>query len=115
MTKKNKIMFGVGMAVVFSFFLLIIFGDDALLELNRVEKEKNILIKKNEDLARGNTAMFTEIERLKNDPEYIENVARRELGMIGKKEIIFKVEKKAGIAAPGVKKTLKTPEEEAND
>jgi len=93
-TKKQKILLSVGMVVIFSFFLLVIFGDNALLELNRVKKERNILVKKNEELARENNAMYTEIERLKHDPEYIENVARRELGMIGKNEIIFKVEKK---------------------
>lgn len=92
------------MAAIFSFFLLVIFGDDALLELNRVKKERNILIKKNEELVRENKSMYTEIERLKHDPEYIENVARRELGMIGKNEIIFKVEKKTESAAAAGKK-----------
>ena len=38
------------MVVIFSFFMLVIFGDNALLELNRVKRERNILIKKNEDL-----------------------------------------------------------------
>lgn len=103
-TKKHKILLSIGMVVILSFFLLIVFGDDALLELNRVKKERNILIKKNEELARENNSMYTEIERLKNDPEYIENVARRELGMIGKNEIIFKVEKRADSGAAGQKK-----------
>lgn len=104
MTKKNKILLSIGMGVIFSFFLLVVFGDDALLELNRVKKERNILIKKNEELARENNSMYTEIERLRHDPEYIENVARRELGMIGKNEIIFKVEKKTDSSADGGKK-----------
>jgi len=92
------------MVVIFSLFLLVIFGDNALLELNRVKREKNILIKKNEELARENNSMYTEIERLRHDPEYIENIARRELGMIGKNEIIFKVEKKTDSGAGGEKK-----------
>lgn len=104
MTKKNKILLSIGMGVIFSFFLLVIFGDDALLELNRIKRERNILIKKNEELARENNSMYTEIERLRHDPEYIENVARRELGMIGKNEIIFKVEKKTDSGAEGEKK-----------
>lgn len=98
------------MVVIFSFFLLIIFGDDALLELNRIKKERNILIKKNEELARDNSSMYTEIERLKHDPEYIENVARKELGMIGKNEIIFKIEKKADSVEPGEKNSGGYPE-----
>jgi len=103
-TKKQKILLSLGMVVIFSFFLLVIFGDDALIELNRVKRERNILIKKNEELARENNSMYTEIERLRHDPEYIENVARRELGMIGKNEIIFKVEKKTDSGAAGEKK-----------
>jgi cell division protein FtsB len=31
-----------------------------------------------------------EIDRLKNDPSYIESVARREFGMIGPDEIVVK-------------------------
>ena len=104
MTKKHKILLSIGVVVIFSFFLLVIFGDDALLELNRIKRERNILIKKNEELARENNSMYTEIERLKHDPEYIENVARRELGMIGKNEIIFKVEKKTDSGSAGEKK-----------
>lgn len=104
MTKKHKIFLSIGLVVIFSFFLLVIFGDDALLELNRVKRERNVLIKKNEELARENNSMYTEIERLKHDPEYIENIARRELGMIGKKEIIFKVEEKTVSGASGEKK-----------
>jgi len=104
LTKKHKILLSIGMVAIFSFFLLVIFGDDSLLELNRVKKERNILIKKNEELARENNSMYNEIERLKHDPEYIENVARRELGMIGKNEIIFKIEKKTESVAAGEKK-----------
>lgn len=92
------------MVAILSFFLLVIFGDDALLELNRIKKERNILIKKNEELVQENNSMYTEIERLKHDPEYIENVARRELGMIGKNEIIFKVDKKSDSGSAGEKK-----------
>ena len=104
MNKKHKILLSIGMVIIFSLFLLVIFGDDALLELNRVKRERNILVKKNEELARENNSMYTEIERLRHDPEYIENVARRELGMIGKNEIIFKVEKKKDSGADGEKK-----------
>jgi cell division protein FtsB len=95
LSRKHKIIFGFGVAAVLSFFLLLVFGDDALLDLNRVENERNTLIKKNEEIARENNDMYTEIERLKHDPEYIESIARKELGMVGKDEIIFKVENKS--------------------
>ncbi len=37
-----------------------------------------------------NLSISIEIDRLKHDPEYIENVARKELGMIGEDEVILK-------------------------
>ena len=91
MTKKHKILIGIGFVVISSFLLLIFFGDNTLLELNRLKKERNLIIKMNEELVRQNDLMYNEIERLKRDPKYIENVARQELGMIGKKEIKFKI------------------------
>lgn len=92
MTKKHKIMIGIGLAVVFSFLLLIFFGENTLLELNRLKKDRNVIIKTNEELVRQNDIMYNEIERLKHDAKYIENVARQELGMIGKNEIIYKID-----------------------
>jgi len=91
-TKKHKILIGIGLVVVFSFLLLIFFGENTLLELNRLKKDRNVLIKANEELVRQNDLMYNEIERLKHDAKYIENVARQELGMIGKNEIIFKID-----------------------
>jgi cell division protein FtsB len=35
---------------------------------------------------------------LKNDPEYVEDVARKELGVIGKDEVIIKVKPKKGVS-----------------
>ena len=43
-----------------------------------------------ENLAKENLILYSEIERLKNDSKYIENIARQELGMIGKDEVILK-------------------------
>jgi cell division protein FtsB len=92
LTKRHKIIIGVGFAVIFSLLLLLFFGDNTLLELNHLKKERNLLIKMNDELVRQNDLLYNEIERLKHDPKYIENVARQELGMIGNKEIIFKID-----------------------
>jgi len=92
LSKKHKILIGIGFVAIFSLFLLMFFGDNTLLELNRLKKEKNVIIKINEELVRQNDLMYNEIERLKKDPKYIENVARQELGMIGKNEVILKID-----------------------
>jgi cell division protein FtsB len=70
-----------------------LFGENGLADLYRLKTERDILLKKNDELIRKNLSLYREIERLKNDPEYVENVARNELGVIGKDEVVIKVKK----------------------
>ena len=70
-----------------------LFGENGLTDLYRLKTERDILLKKNHELIQKNLSLYREIERLKNDPEYVENVARNELGVIGKDEVVIKVKK----------------------
>jgi cell division protein FtsB len=79
--------------ILFSLFLFIIFGDKGLVDFVLIKGEKNSLIEKNEKLNQENLNMYREIDRLKNDPKFVENVVRQELGVIGKDEVIFKTDK----------------------
>jgi cell division protein FtsB len=86
---------------VVSIFLLlffVVFGENGSIDLNRLKVEKDRLLQKNTELKQENISLYREIDRLKNDPKYLENVARQELGVIGKDEVIIKVRKtkKAG-------------------
>ena len=51
------------------------------------------MVEKNEKLNQENLVMYREIDRLKNDPKFVENVVRQELGVIAKDEVIFKTAK----------------------
>ena len=53
----------------------------------------NRLIEKNATLTQENLFLSREIDRLKNDPKYVENVVRKELGMIGKDEVIINLKR----------------------
>ena len=79
--------------ILFSLFFLIIVGDNGLVDFVLIKGEKNSLIEKNEKLNQENLNMYREIDRLKNDPKFVENVIRQELGVIGKDEVIFKTGK----------------------
>jgi cell division protein FtsB len=67
-----------------------IFGENGLRELLLLQQEKNALLKKNQELVEQNTKIYSEIDRLINDPEYIEQVARKELKMVLPDELIYR-------------------------
>ena len=69
---------------------LIVFGDNGLLDLQRLRHEKARLEVQNRQITQKNLSLYEEINRLKDDPRYIENVARQELGLIGKEEVILR-------------------------
>jgi cell division protein FtsB len=76
--------------MLISLMCFIIFNEQGLIDLKHLKKEKAVLLEKNEQLGQNNLTLSIEIDRLENDPKYIENVARQELGMVGKDELILK-------------------------
>jgi len=74
--------------------LFIVFGENGLTDLYKLKMKKDNLSKKSDELKKENLSLYREIERLKNDPGYVEDVARKELGVIGKDEVIIKIKKK---------------------
>ena len=94
MSSKKNILLILSILVLLSLLLFILFGENGLADLNRLKIERDHLLKTKSELIQKNLSLSREIERLKNDPEYVENVARKELGVIGKDEVIFKENKK---------------------
>jgi cell division protein FtsB len=88
--KRQKITLALVFFAMFILLLVVILGDKGWLELRRLQHTHQALIKGNTLLTQENSKMYDTIDRLQNDPEYIENIARRELGMIRSNELIFK-------------------------
>jgi cell division protein FtsB len=88
---KQNILLAFAIIIMFSLLIFTLFGENGLKDLFLLKTERDILLKKNDELIRENLSLYREIERLKNDPEYVENVARNELGVIGKDEVVIKV------------------------
>ena len=72
------------------YLLIIIFGDHGLMALRSMRNELGAAEAKNARVEQQNSALYRTIHRLKNDPEYIEYMARHELHMVGPEEIVFK-------------------------
>ena len=91
MSLKQKILLSLSTLVIFSLLLFIIFGDNGLVDLNLLKRERHLLIEKNAKISMNNLSLYREIDRLEHDTGYIEDVVRRELGLISEGEVIFKL------------------------
>ncbi|MEE8423450.1 MAG: septum formation initiator family protein [Thermodesulfobacteriota bacterium] len=69
-----------------------LFGERGLLHLYDLSKKRNSIINDNNALKETNRDLKKKIELLKNDNHYIEKVARKELGMVGRGEIVYHFE-----------------------
>jgi len=90
MTKTQSILISIAILLIAGLFFFIIVSEHGLADLIFLKQKRNKLVEKNERLTRENLSIGIQIDRLKHDPEYIENIARKELGMIGEDEIILK-------------------------
>lgn len=85
------VKWGIGIAILLllNLLLFIVFGDKGLVEFSRLKAQEQTLAAENETLAMENVGLYRTIGRLKRDPVYIESVARNELGMVGKNDLII--------------------------
>jgi cell division protein FtsB len=90
MSDRQKILLAMVLVLLFCLLLFIMFSDSGLADLFKLRSEKDRLLQENARLKRENLTLYRTIERLKNDPEYIESIARKELGMIQEGEVILK-------------------------
>ena len=90
MTRKQGIFLSIAGLLLFSLLFFMIFGEHGYIDLTVLKTERDQLVEKNELLTNENISLSIEIDRLKNDPMYIENIARHELGMVAEDELILK-------------------------
>jgi len=90
MTRKLNILLSIAAFLLIALFFFIIVSEHGLADLRFLKKERDRLVEESKRLSRENLTISIEIDRLKHDPAYIESIARQELGMIGKDEIILK-------------------------
>lgn len=69
-------------------------NENGFVSLYRERNEREVYIEKISALERENNALMSEIRLLRDDLQYVESVARRELNMLKQNEILFKFAKK---------------------
>jgi cell division protein FtsB len=90
MSRKQGMLLGTAMLLLIALLFFIVFSERGLAELSLSKKERDRIRTHNQHLTQENLTLGVEIDRLKNDPHYIESVARKEFGMIGQNEIVLK-------------------------
>jgi cell division protein FtsB len=84
-------------------------GYRELQSMKQLAQKREALIRYNQELNQKNEEMYRKITRLKQDPLYLEEVARSEFGLVRPDEIIFFIdkgsEKEAPQNVPGIQST----------
>lgn len=70
------------------------FGDRGFIHLYRMDRERQTYLEKINKLERENRELLDEIQRLRSDREYVENLGRREMGLVKEDEIMYRFETK---------------------
>ncbi len=87
MRKKPLLFLFLSIFLLFGFFT--VFGDKGLLHLLRLKKELARLKEANLQMEEENRRLREEVRRLKYEKQYIEEIARKELGLVKEGEIIY--------------------------
>ena len=86
--KKRRVL----LLILISFLILgffTFFGEKGVLHLLRLQKELDRIKETNMNMEEENQKLKEEVRRLQNEKRYIEEIARKELGMVKEGEIIY--------------------------
>lgn len=92
-SKKQKFHLGVqgrfALLIIVVMLALALFGEKGVLRAYKLSQEKHSLEAEIQSLQENNEALREEINLLRNDLEYLEDVARRDLGMVKDDELVY--------------------------
>jgi cell division protein FtsB len=87
MSKKKILILVLLLFFIFGFFTF--FGDKGIIHLLRLQKEWGRIKEANVKMEEENRKLREEVKRLQYEKRYIEEIARKELGMVKEGEVIY--------------------------
>jgi cell division protein FtsB/cell division protein DivIC len=87
MSKKRILILVLFLFLIFGFFTF--FGDKGIVHLLRLQKEWGRIKGTNVKIEEENRKLREEVKRLQHEKRYIEEIARKELGMVKEGEVIY--------------------------
>ncbi len=92
MDLKNGLIFSIVIVGMIVLLFVAVFGDKGAADLSLLRQEKRLIMQQNERLESENRDLMRQIDRLREDDlGFIEDIARRELGMVREDEVILKL------------------------
>ncbi|MBW1709786.1 MAG: septum formation initiator family protein [Deltaproteobacteria bacterium] len=88
---KNRSIFLILVSLTAILALTLIYNNRGYLSLKRLGQERNELEVVNKEYKEQNRLLMMKIDRIKNDLSYIEDEARKKLGLVRPDEQIFKL------------------------
>jgi cell division protein FtsB len=88
--KKRFLLLALGFFLILG--LITFFGENGILHLLGLKKEMGRIKEANLQLVKENEELKEEVRKLKQEKKYIEEIARKELGMVKEGEIIYQFE-----------------------
>lgn len=80
--------------------VLTLFGEVGMLSTWRMNRNQKRLAEENAQLREDISRLRAEVDRLRTNRAYIEEIARKELGLIGKKENVIVLDRKKDASPP---------------
>ncbi|MEW5722877.1 MAG: septum formation initiator family protein [Thermodesulfobacteriota bacterium] len=90
-TGERKVYFLLLAALAAVFSLVLVYSDQGLVRLHKLRAEEVKIKRVNQELQEENRRLLDRIERVKSDPSYIEDEARKKLGLIRPDETIYRL------------------------
>ena len=87
MSKKRIVILVLFLFLILGFFTF--FGDKGIIHLLRLQKEWVRIKEVNVKIEEENRKLREEVKRLQYEKRYIEEIARKELGMVKEGEVIY--------------------------
>ena len=92
--KRRRTDIFIGSILFLLLALWILLSPSGYLKYYQVKNQYNKLRKLNSELKTENQSLRIEIDKLKNDEKYIEEIARKEYGMLKKNEVVYQFPQK---------------------
>jgi len=94
MEMKTKLIIVGGIVILLGFLVVIGLGNRGAVDLSDLRQERDRLQRGNMELEEKNQERYRTVERLRNDMDFVEDIARTELGMTREDEVVVLKKKK---------------------